>query len=75
MIQADSGVFSLREGCGCGDEATTMTLDGDMACAACAARIAADPIARDDAADRALADAEEKAARRASWGLGMETGR
>jgi len=71
---ADSGVFTLRDDCGCGAEATTLTLDGDMACAACAARVAADPVARTDAADRARADAEEMAARRASWGFPSEDG-
>jgi len=67
-------VFTLRDDCGCGAEATTLTLDGDMACAACAARVAADPVARTDAADRARADAEEMAARRASWGFPSEDG-
>ena len=74
MRTSDSGVFPLREPCGCGAEATTLTLDGDMACAACAAIIADDPVARGDAADRARADAEEMAARRASWGFPSEDG-
>jgi len=68
-------VFTLRDDCGCGAEATTLTLDGDMACAACAAIIADDPVARGDAADRARVDAEEMAARRASWGLLLEKSR
>ncbi len=75
MIQADSGVFTLRDDCGCGAEATTLTLDGDMACALCAAMIAADPVARADAADRALADAEERSARRAAAGVLCDDGR
>lgn len=72
---ADSGVFPLRDDCGCGAEATTLTLDGDMACAACAAKIADDPAAQADAADRARCEAEETAAaRRATGFLTEETG-
>ena len=74
MIRADSGVFPLRDGCGCGAEATTLTLDGDPACATCAARVAADPAAQADAADRTRCEAEEMTARRASWGLSSEDG-
>lgn len=72
MTRTDSGVFTLRDDCGCGAEATTLTIDGDIACASCATKIAADPAAQADAADRSLADAEEMEARRASWGLSAE---